>query len=145
MDGVTKAEMRAGDTADDTTPGRLHEELEAATAAAFNQIRMIAATVSVEAKLSIVSAMSVATARSLCVVFLAGAWICLMALTVLSLSRAGLSEEVTLLSLVVVNVAIATGMHRWQKWLVGNIGFSRTRRLLRQLSVTRGQDSNDNR
>jgi hypothetical protein len=119
---------------DDATIGRLREELEAASTAAFMQLRMIAATASVEAKLSIVSAMSIATARSLCVAFLIVGWLCLMSFAALGLFRAGLSPEFTLLIMATVNVAIAAGLHRWQKWLTGNIGLPRTRKLLRQVA-----------
>lgn len=135
MDGVTETETWAGAAADDTTISRLREELEAAASAAFMQLRMIAATASVEAKLSVASAMSIATARSLSVAFLIIAWICLMALAALSLTHAGVSLEMIFLSMAVVNVAIAAALHRWQAWLAGNIGLPRTRQLLRRLPV----------
>ena len=137
MDGIAETDLRSGTAADDATIGTLREELEAATSAAFNQLRMIAATASVEARLSIASAMSIATARSLSVAFLVVAWFCLMALTVLALVRAGVSAELCLLAMAVINVAISAGLHRWQKWLVGNIGLPRTRKLLRQLPATK--------
>ena len=133
MDGIAKTDIPSGTTADDPTIGKLREELEAATSAAFRQLRLIAATASVEAKLSVASAMSIATARSLSVAFLIVAWICLVALMVLSLVRAGVPAEICLLATAALNVAIAAGLHRWQKWLTGNIGLPRTRKLLRQL------------
>jgi hypothetical protein len=34
---------------------------------------------------------------------------------------------------VVMNVAFAVGLHLWQKWLIGNIGLPRTRKLIQQL------------
>jgi hypothetical protein len=122
---------------DDATIGRLREELEAASTAAFMQLRMIAATASVEAKLSIASAMSIATARSLTVAFLIVGWLCLLSLAGLGLINAGISPEFTLLIMAAVNVAIAAGLHRWQKWLAGNIGLPRTRRLLRQMPAAK--------
>lgn len=141
MDGVTETDMRAGVAADDATIGTLRKELEAATSAAFMHLRMIAATASVEAKLSIASAMSIATARSLSVAFLVLAWLCLTLLTGSILVRTGVSLEMTLLFMTAVNAAIAAGLHGWQKWLVGNIGFSRTRKLLRQLPVANGREN----
>ncbi|MEQ9563652.1 MAG: hypothetical protein RLN69_14130 [Woeseiaceae bacterium] len=118
---------------DEATVSRLREELEAAATAAFMQLRMIAATASVEARLSIVSAMSIATARSLSVAFLVVGWLCLLSLAGLVLINAGNSPEFTLLIMAAVNGAIAAGLHRWQKWLAGNIGLPRTRKLLRQI------------
>jgi hypothetical protein len=103
------------------------------------QLRMIAATASIEVKLSIASAMSIATARSLSVAFQIVGWLWLMALAGLGLFRAGLSPEFALLIRGAVNVAIAAGLHRWQKWLAGNIGLPRTRKLLRQVPSATGK------
>jgi hypothetical protein len=138
VDDIAGAESRLGAAAEDPTLSMFREELEATTSAAFTQIRLIAATASLEAKLSMASAMAVATAHSLRVAFLVVAWFCLVSLAVWALTEVGISPAISLSVVVVLNVAFAVGLHLWQKWLIGNIGLPRTRKLIQQLPVTGG-------
>jgi hypothetical protein len=80
--------------------------------------------------------MSVATARSLSLAFVIVAWLCVRAAGIWWLTESGVSPVSTLSALAILNVALAAALHRWQSWLIDNIGLPRTWKLLRQLPAT---------
>jgi hypothetical protein len=119
------AERAASDVAES-----LRAETQAAADAVAAHIRKVAATATTEAELSIASLTTMAVAALMSVLLLVAGWLCLIAAGVWLAVLAGAPVATALLIAGAVNLAAVLVLLLWGKRLLGNVGFSRTRRLV---------------
>ncbi|MEX2123624.1 MAG: hypothetical protein WD795_06995 [Woeseia sp.] len=108
----------------------LRFETQAAAGAVVAHIRKVAATATTEAELSIASVTAMAVAALASILLLVAGWLCLIAAGVWLAVDAGLPVVTALLIAGAINIAAVLLLLVWGKRLLGNIGFSRTRKLV---------------
>ena len=115
-----------------TTDGdeSLRLETQAAVRAVTAHFRKVAATASTEAELSIASLTTMAAAAVASLLLVVAAWLCLVAAGVWLAVENGVSFVTAFLIAGAINIAVVVVLFLWCRSLIGNIGFSRTRRLM---------------
>lgn len=130
---------------DDANPGReggpppgerrptdesLMFEIRAAADSAVAQLRKVGATASTEARISVSSAIWMASAMMLIVALLISAWGCVVGIGVWFAIEAGWSVAAALSLAAAANILAALVCRAWYLRMLQNIGFSRTLSLL---------------
>lgn len=113
-------------------PESLIREVGIAADAAVAHARKVAATATAEARLTVASAAGIAAAVVSALVLLVVTWICLLALGIWLAVQAGLPVWAALTGAVLLNLAGALICRLWYARLTPDLGFARTRSLLRR-------------
>lgn len=102
----------------------------AAAGSGAAHLRNIAATAKAEAELSAASLVSIVAAAIVCLLLAVTAWLCLVAAALWWAVQSGIPVGVALLIAGTIHLAVVLVLLLWSKALSGNIGFTRTRRLV---------------
>lgn len=108
----------------------LRGESLAAAGAVAAHLRNVTATARTEAELSVASLVSMAVAAVVSLLLAVTAWLCMVAALVWWAVDSGLSMGLALAGAGAIHLAVVLALVLWSKSLLGNIGFSRTRRLI---------------
>lgn len=112
-------------------PDSVLNEVRAAADAALGHARKVAETAAAEARLSLASLAALAATAVAALAFVILTWISLVALGVWLAIQAGTPVWIALIGAVLVNLGGVFACRLWVTRLVSNLGFARTRRLLR--------------